>query len=365
MRQLFRLLAINLGVFLGLFFTLMLLVSVGGDLVTLAKLAFGAADKRGRHELPAYKDKAYARALFEEQAKTREGYAAIVGWRRHPQQGKFVNIDAEGLRRHSLGRDDSADARRLGVFGGSTVWGTGVADNDTLPAQLDRIGDAYNVTNYGEGGWTSRQSLALLVNLANQERAPEVVVFYDGANDVEISCNLAFGLGYNETHEAPKLRRMTADAETRSYLYRNFVVPAFDTFRRVSGRDEFVSERRCVSEPERAVQVARTLFRNWELAKTITERAGGRFYAFLQPVASVGRPRVDYLTLDGDRMAQYRAAYPHIRRLIAEQGAGWAFDLSDSFDGDGRYYIDHAHVTPEGNAIIARRIRAAIEKGAP
>ena len=53
-----------------------------------------------------------------------------------------------------------------------------------------------------------------------------------------------------------------------------------------------------------------------------------------------------------------------IRAKLAERGAGWAFDLSGAFDGDDYLYIDACHVSPGGNAIIAREIVARIGDGA-
>ena len=138
-------------------------------------------------------------------------------------------------------------------------------------------------------------------------------------------------------------------------------MPALETFRRVSGRKGFVTDRRCTGDPGRVARVAQTMLRNWDIAKLITEAGGGRFAAFLQPLASIGAAKVDYMTLDADRLAQFPAVYPAIRDLMATRD--WAFDISDSFDGDTPLYIDHAHVTRPGNRIIAERIRDALAAG--
>lgn len=351
-----KIVAGNLLVFVGLFFAIMLIVSVSADLVRFAKSVFGAGDSRGRDELPMYAMNDAAPRLFAEQRETVSVYSPIVGWRKAPFKGEFVNIDENGLRTHTIGQDSLPSAKSIGFFGGSTMWGTGVADNGTIPALFDSITDNYVVTNYGERGWRSRQSLAELVNLYNQGKLPDVVVFYSGANDVAIGCDLAFGPGYNETHESPYLRELIGTRESSSYVYRNFIVPAWDTFQRLTKRQRVVSDRRCDTDPERARNVALTMFRNWQLAKLIMESNGKKFYAFLQPVAGVGNPSISHLKLDQNALDQYLPVYQSVRSLIATEGGGWAFDISDAFDGSDKLYIDHLHVIDKGNAIIAKRI---------
>ena len=334
----------------------MLITSVSADFVRLARIAIGAGDNRGRDELPMYAMSDAAPRIFAEQRDTVSVYEPIVGWRKAPYKGEFVNIDEDGRRVHTIGLNNLATATSIGFFGGSTMWGTGVDDSSTIPALFDSITDNYRVTNFGQRGWRTRQSLAELVNLYNQGQLPDIVVFYSGANDPSIGCDLAFGPGLNETHEAPYLRELISNQELSSYLYRNFIVPALDTFERLTKRHKVVSDRRCDVDPDRAKQVALTMFRNWQLAKLIMDSSNKKFYAFLQPVAGVGKPNISYLELNPSILAQYPPVYQYVRELIAAEGRGWAFDISDALDGDDRYYIDHSHVTAQGNAIVAQRI---------
>jgi hypothetical protein len=67
------------------------------------------------------------------------------------------------------------------------------------------------------------------------------------------------------------------DSQSRSYLYRNFVVPAIDTFKRVTGRGNFEKIHACDKDPHRAAEVARMLFSNLEMAQTLVTSRGGRF----------------------------------------------------------------------------------------
>jgi hypothetical protein len=331
MRRIFLMTAVALTAPWVLLFTVLLLLSLGGDLVTLAKSAVREGDKKGRHELPAYQDKRLAMQIYEDAKRTLEAYAPYVGWRREAMASKTVNIAANGLRQHKLGRDNIAKSPTIGFFGGSLVWGTGAADDGTIPALFDQITTRFVIINYGEGSWTSRQSLALLVNLIREDRAPDIVVFYGGvANNVDIGCNLAFGERLSSHRHAPAYSRLVADAASPSYLYRNFWVPLTDTIRRVLGRSKPGQERVCDKDKQRAVAIAEALLRDWEMAKLLTESVGGQFFAFLPPVAGVGAPRLDHLSLDAGRLAQFAPVYEAIRRLMVERAKDWSWDLPSS-----------------------------------
>ena len=361
MSKLLKIIALNLLIFFAIVQGILLIVSIVGDVWDHGKLALREGDKKGRYLLPAYEDNERARRIFEDQRRTVEGYSSFVGWRRQPLETETTNIGADGLRLHTLGQDNAPNSKTLGFFGGSAAWGTGVADDDTIPAKLDALTDHYEVTNYGETGWTSRQNLAQLINLMNEGKAPDIVIFYDGANDVAIHCNLGFGSALNVHHESRKLERLVLDSQSKSYFYRNFIVPAVDTFQRATGYVRNPSDWACDVDPDRAVAVANHLLRNWEIAHTLVESYGGEFIGILQPVSAVGEPRLDYLELDPGRLTNYAATYAQIRPLIQERDLEWVWDLTDTYDIDRPLYIDHVHVTGDGNGLVAARIAKILQ----
>ena len=75
------------------------------------------------------------------------------------------------------------------MFGGSAMWGWGAPDWGTIPAylqtELERAGDRpVCVVNYAENGFVSTQNVIQLSLLLAAGDVPDVVVFYDGVNDV-------------------------------------------------------------------------------------------------------------------------------------------------------------------------------------
>jgi lysophospholipase L1-like esterase len=72
-------------------------------------------------------------------------------------------------------------------FGGSTMFGIGQRDDHTIPSEIARLAKADGTTvrsvNYGAPGWVNWQETMLLQELLRTEAPPDLIVFYDGAND--------------------------------------------------------------------------------------------------------------------------------------------------------------------------------------
>ncbi|MEE8107446.1 MAG: SGNH/GDSL hydrolase family protein, partial [Planctomycetota bacterium] len=111
-----------------------------------------------------------------------------VYWRRPPYAGKQIHVDDEGLRRTWIDTKAPDDAPRIFMLGGSTMWGTGARDDETIPSflarSLSKEGVPVRVHNYGETGYVSTQCLIRLLLELRRGNVPDVVVTYDGANDM-------------------------------------------------------------------------------------------------------------------------------------------------------------------------------------
>src|SRR5207237_3377960 len=82
----------------------------------------------------------------------------------------------------------SPNAIRIFFLGGSTTWGSGVRDDYTIPSFVARLAEdrgwPVQVSNYGESAYSSFQETVLLSELVATGNVPDVVVFYDGVNDL-------------------------------------------------------------------------------------------------------------------------------------------------------------------------------------
>lgn len=116
------------------------------------------------------------------------GYVSYLVWEADPELSGLETSDA--LRhRTTPGSIHSPEAYQVWTFGGSAMWGAGVPDSSTIAAYLqcalpDSLGMAVQVTNYGQMSWVSSQELICLLLELRDGRIPDLVIFYDGFNDV-------------------------------------------------------------------------------------------------------------------------------------------------------------------------------------
>ncbi len=360
--SLLKLALINFLILVGMILSLLFIMSAAGDGVNFAKSFFPKKDNRA--ELPGYQDHGKARRVYNDQRIANSAYAPFTEWRHPKYSSENLNIDADGFRMHTAGKPNLQVAKSLGVFGGSTVWGTGVDDNGTIPAQLDAITNQFNITNYGERGYTSLQNLIDLMKLMNQNKPPNTAVFFEGFNDIWVHCNAIVTQSLNGHLEEQHMRAALGRAEKQNYVYNNIIAPIMTLTFAVIGGKENAQSASCSNDPARAEAVAELIVRNMEMGHALVSSYGGKFYGFLQPSAYVGQPRIDHLGLDSpDRLIQrqqFDAVYPLVQQKMKARAISWFFDISDVLDGDSYLLVDHAHVTEEGNRIIAEAIKRKI-----
>ncbi len=107
-----------------------------------------------------------------------------------PPRGSFesrhVNLGPDGFR-VTPGRD-AEGARLVFLFGGSTMWGYNLPDDETIAAHLQRRldaggGPAWRVRNYGVCASYSKFERQLFESLLAAGSRPAAVVFLDGLNE--------------------------------------------------------------------------------------------------------------------------------------------------------------------------------------
>lgn len=117
-------------------------------------------------------------------------YVPYVGWKMRPFAGRWIQVDAT-RERVTPGARCEPGAYVVFVIGGSSVWGTGVPDGLTLPAHLqrrlaDRLTRPVCVHNLGNPGWVSTQGVVELMRRLQAGARPQLVIFNDGFNDVDV-----------------------------------------------------------------------------------------------------------------------------------------------------------------------------------
>ncbi len=128
--------------------------------------------------------------LIKENRSVTQGYAPYVQFKELPFHGRFVNVDPRGFRLID-GREKwpiDRNCFNIFVFGGSTAFGAGVADDQTIAGCLKQIivddgNPIINVYNFGRSSYISIQEGVLLQRLILSGNVPKLAIFVDGLND--------------------------------------------------------------------------------------------------------------------------------------------------------------------------------------
>lgn len=124
-------------------------------------------------------------------------YAAYTGFKERPRSGSFVSVSPEGFRFNNDKSQSISGSRlkKICIFGGSTVFGYGVDDSNTITAHLQEILNkkyphaAYSVFNFGRGFYYSGQESILFQALIRDGVRCEIAIFIDGVNENQLVPN--------------------------------------------------------------------------------------------------------------------------------------------------------------------------------
>lgn len=351
LKSIARLIFINLAIFLILLFALNFLVGV-----YLKK-----SNNKSRADLPNYEDnRDYTRKIFQDYNKVQHLYEPFVGWKTRPYQGVTTTINKSGLRKTLEIAHKSDSPKIVRFFGGSTLWGEGADDENTIPSIFQKLNSEFEVYNHGQLAYNSRQNLDALISLYEEGKKSDVVIFYDGVNDAAFLCPSDVDV---PGHRLVPMFRGKLYTSNFNIIREAIGKIFFDKLILLSKKinpTERDSMYACISSPEKAEAIADFMLTNWEIAHDIVTSRGGKFYAVLQPAAYIGNPRTDHLDLGPVLGDNFRQVYKLFYQNIKEKQYPWVYDLSTAFDGNEYIFIDFCHVSPNGNQIMANEIDKAL-----
>jgi hypothetical protein len=111
----------------------------------------------------------------------------LRGWTFPDYSGRMVHVKNGVRRSYEPSAGAGTDPIDVFFFGGSTMFGAYQRDEHTIPSQFARLaeanGRAVRVVNYGAIGYGIWQELQLLEELLTRGDVPDLVIFYDGANE--------------------------------------------------------------------------------------------------------------------------------------------------------------------------------------
>jgi lysophospholipase L1-like esterase len=293
-------------------------------------------------------------------------------FRRLPFEGRYINIDSSGIRytpQFTQRPPPLITPEKIFLFGGSTMWGTGAADSGTIPSQLSRIlaTDSLmryaSVTNFGESGYVSTQSLLRLELELRKGNVPDQVILYDGVNDVYAAYQDGeAGAPQNEVNRLQEFNLLKENSRMMSLgieaiLGRTMIAEVINGIHRAMK----VTPVADIPGEELVRNIVRLYRGNIRILDALSREYGFRYAAYWQPVVFSRKNPTPYEREQSDKLRDVRPLFLDVYHRIAEDSllnANASFhDISDLFDGvSAPVYLDFCHVTEHGNSMIAARM---------
>ena len=136
-------------------------------------------------------------------------YEPFTQFKERPYKGHYVNVDKNGFRYTKNQGPWPPQSKSINVFlfGGSTTFGYGVSDNQTIASYLqeyltEKLGSDVRVYNFGRGYYYLTQERLLYEQLLKSGFIPDLAIFIDGIND--------FAFNNNEPFFTDRLRQLFA-----------------------------------------------------------------------------------------------------------------------------------------------------------
>ncbi len=329
---------------------------------------------------PAYAGAAWVDEFYREQdpVESRFVYSPFRVSGLVPWQGQYIHNDEHpvGIWRRTTNPDSShcrEDAvTRIWIFGGSTVYGSGVPDWYTIPSFLSRdmnprdvnrdAGNCVVVTNYGVQGYVATQDLILLVEQLKRGGRPNIVIFYGGSNDAETGMRAADPWSTYSGIGVIKPRAEGAMRGRFDFVRRFYIVRTLDAIRQYLLRGNGTS-----SEPQLRAKAALVLD-NYTANLTVARALGlaykFKLFAFWEPMLLYGHKplvgfeqqinHVDATSETRVATKSFIAAYQEAERRAPREGF---VSLAGVFDSvPDAVYLDEVHLGPRGNEVVANAI---------
>lgn len=240
--------------------------------------------------------------------------------------------------------DAPPEAPVVWFLGGSTMFGVGQRDDHTIPNEVARLaaadGRPVTVVNLAVESWVNWQETLRFIELLTLGRQPDVVVFYDGVNELgSASERVRYGvaepdeIGYNSW--SPEERK------------------------RLQEQGESVESSEVDRRRDETDVASRQYHRGVELARLVGGSCGVLTLHFWQPTLISTRPGpatravADHLGINAEGWEAGAAQYAEVLSS-APRGV---VDLSGIFDGAAEpLFFDMAHTNEAGAARVAAAI---------
>jgi lysophospholipase L1-like esterase len=293
------------------------------------------------------------------------------------QDGHNVLSATANHTRWTGAHEGTPGAIRIAVVGGSTTFGARVSDEETWPARLQALlGPRYVVTNFGMPGYSSAEAVIQMALLV-PETKPDVVVFYEGWDELHNYHDAGLGPDYyghglrqyaNLDLQPPQPRGLFAKLIEVSAVSRLAMILADELPSRSARRPPAAPRSPGPPSADPDTVVERLFRRNLTTLKVLARQSGAAYVMFIPQVLDPSRFQGDTSNGWTPRIRNY--AMPSLLGRINRITGGMCAD-SEAWctvfhDPEARSwahdeFIDEGHFSGKGNDAFARLLAARLK----
>jgi lysophospholipase L1-like esterase len=347
---------------------------------------------------PALRNDPWAAEVLAEQEELPGKVDPFLGYRMGTKESTYTNV-IDGVR---TSYQSKAPGEKVSVwfFGGSALFGSGQRDDHTIPSEFARLAEAdgipVEVRNYGRPAVSMWQELELFQQTVASGQKPDLVVFYDGFNDLAWQMNIELSAeptnvyavrgtttnaGAGGVDSATQETSSTSSSSSDSGTSLSDVVDAYwdqsashhvydalsDLFGGSDKQKVQFAKGVAQDEPANTLETEQQAARNAisiqsraaDLATAVANSAGAEASFFWQPFVYTKKLLPDeqrYLTLDTYEPARWEPAVKEARELL--KGTRFV-DVGDALDSATSPVLwDFVHTNEEGARLSAEALYA-------
>lgn len=322
----------------------------------------------------------------------------VLEYQEKIQTSSFYNVGFEGVRFDQKVNQKNVASLINGavwVFGGSTTFGQGVKDDETISSFLNRLDTSNTYINFGVHAYHQTNEIEKMLLLLKKGYKPSRVIFIDGLNDITRMIETNF-----HPLETPALAKSAyssdyniATKETGNSVLKQ--LPATRLIRSMMGREKGPDQKKLlpwnqydnVYDPENMYNlnpkqhfqstVLRSPYKpidtaglnyviwklevfykfNYQYLQKITEAYEIPFSIYYQPIGILekGNPFwKDTLTTNtAPLFVNFNYIVPKIKEIIHQWQLSSFYDISSVDDSCSKCYVDLTHYNPRLNRMMA------------
>jgi lysophospholipase L1-like esterase len=319
---------------------------------------------------------------YRELSLLQDRWEPYVYFRQKPFAGETINIDTDGLRATWRPAESAVSVGGKGpvkilMLGGSSLWGYGARDDQTIPSLVARLVDErgwrVEIRNLAEIGYVSTQEVVALTRELQAGYRPDIVVFYDGVNDTTSAfLEGEAGVTTNEVNRRVEFNLRQSPARLAGALAARLIEDSGSLrfARMVRHRLGGGNEQGQHQPPSKGIdaladEVVRRYEANIALVAGLGRAFGFSSLFFWQPTI-FGKP--NRTSFEQEEAQRFAWAAEMFRRVNARIGSSPSLEADSSFrdlsgvfaDSESLLYIDYCHTTESANERIASRIGDAV-----